>query len=352
MVLSINGKNSGIDEILNGKLSDHTFTAYEKEVIRIVRLWKSREPRFSFETSGSTGSKKEIQLDRRILEYSAQITLDTLDPESTFSSSLICINPHFIGGAMALIRAMEGNHDITFVDPSSNPLIETGQEYFDLISMVPLQVQTILNTDPFLFEKVGTVIIGGAPLPEKTVAAIRKVKSTRFFHSYGMTETASHFALKNLKHDTHYQTLGDSKIELSETKTLSVKGTITQNEWIETTDIVQILNPNQFVWLGRADHIINTGGVKVNPEEIERILGAQINAPFILAGIPDEKLGQKLVLILELSNLHSDIKMNYSKLDKYQIPKEIVCIPQLSYTETGKINRRETVKLLLERLIK
>ena len=344
MLLTINGKNFNISD---SSSEESSLSVFEAEVIRIVRRWQSKEAIFRFETSGSTGDKKKIELSREILAYSAKTTLDALDPNRAFGSSLICINPRFIGGTMAIIRALVGNHHLTFIAPTANPLLFASESYFDLVSMVPLQVQTIIYEDPSLFKKVGTVIIGGAPLPNQTIDRLKNIECTRFFHSYGMTETASHFAIKNLKSDDKYQVLGDAQIGLTDSLTLKVCGTVSGNEWIETTDLVSIENKNQFVWIGRSDHIINTGGVKVNPIEVEQVLAAQVDAPFIIAGIPDEKLGQKLILIVESSNLQTDLNLDFSGLSKYHIPKEIVWVPKLNYTETGKINRRETVKELI-----
>ncbi len=320
----------------------------EKEVIRICRLWNAENHFLKFETSGSTGKKKEIALSRGILEYSARTTMSTLDPQGEFKSSLVCINPQFIGGTMALIRALVGKHNISFITPSSNPLTQCDDEYFDLVSMVPLQVQTILESNPSLFRKVGTVIIGGAPLADKYVEMLKSIASTRFYHSYGMTETASHFAVKDLKADDFFSVLGDAEIALSLSGTLKVRGTVTNDQWVETTDLVAIKDERKFLWIGRSDHIINTGGVKINPVEVENVLQGQIDVPFIVAGIPDEKLGQKLILVLESPTLSDDINLDFSMLSKYQVPKEIVHLASFDYTETGKINRIETVKKLIK----
>jgi o-succinylbenzoate---CoA ligase len=142
--------------------------------------------------------------------------------------------------------------------------------------------------------------------------------------------------------------LGDAQIAVTSNDTLKVRGTVTAGDWIETTDLVEIISSDQFSWIGRADHIVNTGGVKVNPEMVEQKLQSQLSVPYIISGLADEKLGQKLILILESATLPSDFKISFESLDKYHVPKEIFTLPTFVYTETGKINRIETVKLLLK----
>ncbi|MFY0600630.1 MAG: AMP-binding protein [Cyclobacteriaceae bacterium] len=346
-MLTINGKTTSYIELASSKINEKYDSDFEKRVIEVIKKWNNGDKEFAFESSGSTGEKNKIQLSRDIMEYSAKCTLEKLDPKNNFKSSLIAINPNYIGGTMAIIRALIGKHNIEFIEPKSNPLAKTSEQTYDLVSMVPLQIQSILDADPRLFEKVKNVIIGGADLQKKYIDQIKQIERTDFYHSYGMTETASHIALKNLKYETVFETLGDVVIKSDKNSCLSISGTITNNILVKTTDIVEIIDESRFKWIGRADNVINTGGVKVFPEEVESKLANQIPFPFFVAGLPDERLGERVVLIIESDKNQLLDDLNFEEVSKYAIPKSTINLSSFVYTETSKINRSLTLKKIL-----
>ena len=66
-----------------------------------------------------------------------------------------------------------------------------------------------------------------------------------------------------------------------------------------TNDLVEIFSDKEFSWIGRKDFVVNSGGIKLFPEKIERKLSKFLKDPFIVIGIPDESLGEKLVIVFE-----------------------------------------------------
>lgn len=344
MLVTIKGTKGNLGFLESGKITEKNYSQFENRIAEIINIWHSPEISFSFQTSGSTGEQKIVNISKEVLEYSARQTLNKLDPDNQFKESLICINPNYIGGTMAVIRAIIGRHNLTIMEPEANPLSQIGQSQFDLVSMVPLQIQTTLEENPEQFSRVKTVIIGGAALNDQVLTQLRQAQHTRFFHSYGMTETASHFALKDLNSETQFEILGDANIETDEIGRLKVRGTVTNNEWLQTTDLVEIVDRQHFNWIGRADNVINTGGFKVSAETIESILNDQISDPFFIAGIEDEKLGQRIVLIIESNEKITYNNLNFGDLNKYAIPKETIFIESFAYTDTGKINRTLTLQ--------
>jgi len=115
-----------------------------------------------------------------------------------------------------------------------------------------------------------------------------------------------------------------------------------------TNDIVKLINDTEFDWLGRYDNIINSGGIKLIPEQIEEKLSTIIKERFFVAGIPDKILGEKLVLIYEGEKdpfLFKKIQ-NFEMLTKFEKPKEISFLSKFVNTPTEKINRKDTIKLL------
>lgn len=119
-----------------------------------------------------------------------------------------------------------------------------------------------------------------------------------------------------------------------------------------TNDVVKLHSATEFELLGRFDNLINSGGIKFNPEQLEEKLACVIpENRFFIGSLEDEKLGQKLVLFIEsdslaekeLAQLQCRIKTVF---DKYERPKAIYVLAQFQETPTGKIRRDATLLLL------
>ena len=112
------------------------------------------------------------------------------------------------------------------------------------------------------------------------------------------------------------------------------------NKWLQTQDTIELIDENAFKWLGRRDFIINSGGFKIHPEKIERQLKKQTDQSLIITYLPDDVLGQKVILLME-GRLH---KLNFNLLHDYEKPKKILSIKKFIYFKNGKINRGATHK--------
>ncbi|MEN8799174.1 MAG: AMP-binding protein, partial [Flavobacteriaceae bacterium] len=151
--------------------------------------WLSDDPAIVVRTSGSTGPPKNITLTKKAMSSSAIATAEFLGLGSG-CKSLLCLSAMHIAGKMMLVRALVLGWHLELVSPSSNPLLEAHGQY-DFCAMVPLQLR---NSLPYL-DRIKTLVVGGAPIPGKDINSLHNVE-TRIYESYGMTETASHIALK------------------------------------------------------------------------------------------------------------------------------------------------------------
>jgi O-succinylbenzoic acid--CoA ligase len=99
--------------------------------------------------------------------------------------------------------------------------------------------------------------------------------------------------------------------------------------------------------------VINSGGIKIIPEQLEMHLENDIRQKFIFSSVSDRKLGEKLVLIIEgekSSEIEAGIiKLLRSKLKKHEIPKEIIYLSEFPLTSTMKVNRYELKNFLAKR---
>lgn len=312
---------------------------FEKSTVELIENWNEGLESFSFPTSGSVGAPKMIRHTRSVLAYSAETTLDRLQIQR-HAHAFACLDPAYIGGAMVVIRSLVGDLDLTLSEPTSLP---NPQQTYALTSLVPLQVKNLLDRTPEVLSRFGSLLIGGAALaPATENALLQKAGKSRIYATYGMTETASHIALRKVG-ERYYQPLGDIAIDTNSDECLRVRGTLTNNKWLQTTDLVQIENAS-FEWLGRADFVINTGGYKVSPERIERAISSQLDINYLIIGLPDSQLGERVVLLLENTEL---LPLDFAELHRYERPRELLTMDQFEYTGSGKINRRKTRQKLL-----
>ncbi|MFM2369990.1 MAG: hypothetical protein RL619_2307, partial [Bacteroidota bacterium] len=228
--------------------------------------------------------------------------------------------------------------DMDFVAPSSNPLLHNETKY-DFVSMVPLQAQNSLTE----LKNVKKMIVGGAKMSKALEKSLSKL-STKGYETYGMTETITHIAAKKIG-EKAFSVLPNIKIYQDNRNCLVINAPKISEEIIVTNDLVELINENEFVFLGRIDNIINSGGIKLIPEQIEEKLSNKIHSRFFVAGIQDATLGEKLALIIEGEKQPLDETI-FDGLDKYERPKEVFYVSKFIETQNGKIKRKE----ILERI--
>jgi O-succinylbenzoic acid--CoA ligase len=113
------------------------------------------------------------------------------------------------------------------------------------------------------------------------------------------------------------------------------------NEIILTNDLVEIFNETEFQWQGRYDNVINSGGIKYLPEQIEAKLATKIAQRFFIAGMPDASLGEKIVLFIEGPKFVLEASF-FASLEKFERPREIYFLPHF-IEKNNKIRRFEMV---------
>ena len=296
---------------------------------------------FSFQTSGSTGAPKKITLSKDQLIQSAKTTLSyfSIKPDARF---LLCIHPQFIGGAMQIVRAYVNQGQLDVLAPER--ILDLDHTLYDLVSMVPLQLNKLYKDLKSHLNDFNHLLIGGATMDPKLEQKIASDTSviTKIYATYGMTETASHIAVKHLG-SPFFKRIGHLKISKNDSSCLKIRGLITKNQWLQTQDIVELIDENTFKWLGRQDFMINSGGFKVHPEKIEHHLKKQTDQPLMITSLPDEVLGQKVVLLLEGALMPT---FDYTTLHPYEKPKKRLNLKKFIYTKNGKIDRKATQKLI------
>lgn len=303
-----------------------------------LREWNNDKNFIIAHTSGSTGNPKEIKLDKDFVRESAIRTINffEINNDSRLHS---CVSPDFIGGKMMGVRAEIAKCRLTWESPSNLPLRELNDdEIIDLLAVVPSQMDFIVNYKNSL-PKIRNIIVGGASIPKKLREKIAD-SGLNAYETYGMTETASHIAIRKItKDELAFNTLRGITVSIDEDGALKIL--FANGKEFQTNDLAKILSPSEFFITGRRDNIINSGGKKVNPVEIEKKIEHLIPTPFIIAGFPDDKWGQRIVMIIERSSVNiTEIKEKCGKvLEGWMVPKEVIVIDKLPLTANGKIKR-------------
>jgi O-succinylbenzoic acid--CoA ligase len=305
---------------------------FEIAIGEFILDWFDSKIHINLKTSGTTNEPKIIQMDKQAMVNSALATGDFFDLKPG-DKALLCLSTNYIAGKMMLVRSFILGLEIDFTTPSSYPLLNNNKSY-DFVAMVPLQVQNSLSE----LKNVKKMIVGGARMNKSLEISLSEVQSN-VYETYGMTETITHIAAKKIG-DEAFTVLPNIQISQNEKNCLVINAPNISLEPIRTNDLVEILNENQFLFLGRIDNLVNSGGVKLIPEQIEEKLAVKIQSRFFVAGIPDEELGEKLVLVIEgeIDTLEEDV---FDVLDKYEKPKEVFYVSKFFETENGKIKRKE-----------
>lgn len=308
---------------------------YEQQLAKFILEWFDNKDYIELTTSGTTGTPKIIQLKKEAMVNSALATAAFFNLKEN-CKALHCLPTQYIAGKMMLVRALVLGWDMDFVKPDTHPLDGDAKTY-DFAAMVPLQVEKSLKH----LHRVKTIIIGGAKLD---ITLVNKLKTipTALYETYGMTETITHIAAKKVQ-DNAFSVLSGIRISTDERKCLIIEAPRLSDEKIITNDVVEIIDGNKFIWLGRFDNVINSGGVKLFPEKIEEKLSGKIPHRFFVIGKPDASLGEKLILVIE-SEPYTVENSVFEGLDKYEKPREIVFVSKFSETETGKIKRAESIQ--------
>lgn len=313
------------------------------EIYSFLKSFLSPDEHFEVHTSGSTGIPKLISIPKKYMRASARKTIGALNLKKD-DKALLCLSTDKIGGIMMLVRWLEGELDLYPEGVSSNPLTNTNGGY-DFGAMVPLQVQQSIGD----LNRVKKLIIGGAPIDPSLERELSNL-TNEVYHTYGMTETISHVALKRVNSSSalsFFKALPKVRFSVDGRNCLVINAPEIGIQDLVTNDVVELNSDTEFIWKGRFDNVVNSGGIKLLPEEVEKKVG-DIGVPYFLFGEPDTKLGERLVMVTESPSLLAleTLAPFFSGLSKYEIPKAVYNISKFVAADGGKLNRQGTIDLL------
>ena len=322
--------------------------------------WRNDSPYVEVKTSGSTGEPKRMLVEKQRMRASARITCDFLGLKAG-DTALLCMSLDYIAGKMMVVRAIERNLRLIVVEPSGHPLAEQICREWDLRSfrpllaspsigeelaaMVPMQVYNSLQVpeERERLKQIKHLIIGGGAIDE-AMAEELKTFPNHVWSTYGMTETLSHIALRRLsgpEASEWYTPFPSVSVSQNEEGCLVIDAPEVCKERLVTNDIAELATNNySFRILGRRDNVICSGGIKIQAEEVERMLKAHLRVPYLISKRPDKKFGEVVVLLTE-GDVEEAKKVCEAVLPKFQRPKAYIHVSKIPLTETKKPARRQ-----------
>lgn len=317
----------------------------------LINNWYAGADSFTFLSSGSTGNPKSIVLSKEFMVASANRTIQLFDINSS-DRLLLALNTSFMGGMMMIVRSLVARCELIYISPAELSTKKLNQlPRIKLASFVPSQLQALLEKNtPDPFSHIDNILVGGAPISQSMEHALVNMKSScRFFHTYGMSETASHVAIRALNGQSKvYWALEGFQFSQDERKCLIIHYLPDPEFILATNDVVELLSPKSFQWLGRADWVINSGGIKYNLEAVEECISTflqnnHLQNTFTSFKTHDETWGEKWVLIftgsLRQEQIEELISFCKKTLGKYIYPREILFTKKIVYLPSGKVDR-------------
>ncbi|MFN8698099.1 MAG: AMP-binding protein [Flavobacteriales bacterium] len=318
---------------------------WEQEYLRFLSQWGAGQEEWVFQSSGTTGARSSVRFTRSQIEASAHLTARVFDL-SRGAKALLCLPGQYIAGKMMLARAVVNGWDLHWEEPSSLPF--GGQlPKADILSVTPMQLANLLQFSSRSLDPLRIVLVGGAPVSPALREACRGL-SSRIVETYGMMETLSHAALRELsgsRASDWFYPIPPITVAADSRGCLVIHAKHLGNVQVITNDVADWNGQGGFRIVGRADFLINSGGVKVFPERVEEKIGHLLSAPFYITWKSDEGLGQKVVLCVEGEELSDARKQDLLSriaecLSAHERPREVYCLREFSRTLSGKIIRK------------
>lgn len=330
-------------------------SAEQQALLDFMQQWF--DPKLSVisaQTSGSTGAPKTIRLQKSQLLASAALTAAYFDFKAG-QRVLLPLSTTFIAGKMMLVRALYADLALDMV-PTHFEWPPIGEEtvHYDFAVMVPAQLIRCIEAQTIGHFR--QILLGGAALPAHLTTLLKEVKLP-VFQGFGMTETVSHIALRRVdgpQPEQAYTVLQGIEIDQDERGCLKIKAAATAGEWVQSNDLIELLNDRQFIWRGRYDNVVNSGGIKVLPEEIEQALQQLIaqdaelawlnGREFAVSSMPDPRFGESVALWVS-GNLNSEhervnsLRVMKAKLPLAWAPKAILAMAKFPLLQSGKLDR-------------
>lgn len=316
--------------------------------------WNNSSDKVLVRTSGSTGNPKPMWVEKRRMEASARLTCDFLGL-SAGDTALLCMPLDYIAGKMVVVRSIVRNMRLISVKPSARPF-STLSGPVDFAAVTPMQVYNTIKYPRERDIMAGTrhLIIGGGAIDNVLEEAIRSLPNP-VWSTYGMTETLSHIALRRLNGpaaDSWYTPFEGITTVIGDDGCLVINAPMLNPDVLYTNDLAE-MHPDgrRFRILGRKDNVIDSGGIKIRIEDVEKALSGHLAFPYMITKTKDACYGEIVVLLIAGNDVSAAKSVCESVLPHYWRPKAYLSVTRIPMTATGKLARAEGMRIAEKRLM-
>lgn len=314
------------------------------EKIKTNKHWK-----LTLFTSGTTGKPKSISHTQSTLIDNVRIANNKKNDIWGYAYS-----PTHMAGVQVFFQALLNKNTIVkLFNHSRTEIIESIQkDEITHISATPTFYRLLLPKE-VPFEKVKRVTFGGEKLPNSLKEKLESVfPKAKFLNVYASTEAGAIFAtdgdtFKIKPKMQNFVKVEDNTLYIHKSKIGSSDRLVLEGEWYNSGDLVEVLeeNPLSVRFLSRKNEMLNVGGYKVNPYEVEDVLASFSAIKDIrVFGKPNSVLGNIICADIVLHENQSLTKQELvallkEKIQDFKIPRVIKFLTELEKTRTGKTKR-------------
>lgn len=334
-----------------GSLNPVSGTA--EEILALLREWEAApDPApLVIETSGSTGRPKRVVLSRRAMRASADATHERLGGPGQW---VLNLPPTYVAGVQVLFRCVRaGMEPVMFSGDhcfgEALRAMTAGRRY---VSLVPTQLVRLLDDDFEVKQLAGfdAVLVGGGPL-HAWVRDRAEGLGVRIVQTYGMSETCGGCVYDGVP-------LAGAEVRIDDGQVL-LRGPMLfdgydgepqrtaaafRDGWLVTNDLGHLEPDGRLRIDARADDVIISGGVKVPPQAVERMITEAFPMDVAVVGVPDDEWGERVVAVVGLTREDDDGWLDLARLrdlvePRSWAPRQLVIVPELPTLPSGKPDR-------------
>jgi len=325
-------------------------------------------------TSGTTGVPKPVPLSHAVLGGRVR-GFTAIDPSSMPTVSIVCVPFHHVAGLIGVLVGLAGGNTAVL-----QPRFDAG-EWLDLVEqhrvqrvfLVPTMLQRIMAHPRFAradLTSVQMITYGAAPASADLVArAVDAFPPTvAFIQVFGQTETLG--AVTALGPDDHTAGRAGSVGKAMAGVEIRIVDPVTGDDvpdgevgefwvraqhtattgWVRSGDLVRRDAEGYLYVAGRMSDVINRGGEKIDPAEVEAVLRAHTDVvDAAVCGIPDAELGELVgAVVVARAPVDPEALRAWCRnlLAGHKVPARFVFVDELPLTELGKVSRRDLRALL------
>lgn len=329
-----------------------------------VRLKKSRGGNIVVLTGGTTGQPKAASRKPSVFAFLPPFCALLTQVELGKYRSVYVATPLFHGFGLASLFISVVLGVTIYVSrrfDARRACSLVAEHDVDVVTLVPLMLHRMLQTDSDAVSCLRCVISGGAVLsPALASSALERI-GPKLFNMFGTSEAgfcimASPQVLAHKPESIGKPVAGvRARISDKDGRELGdgVKGhlcirsawTTNRKSWIETGDLAYRDAGGDLFLCGRVDDMVVSGGENVYPIELENVLVQHASVESVaVIGIPDPEFGQRLKAVVKLNDPAVDavtlLEWLKSRVARHQMPAVIEVREELPYTPLGKVDKK------------